>query len=75
MRDTINKQRKSYTIREQKSYKNRVKTQQQFLDMLKQTFHMGASSESELKASLSGPAAQIFLRIPRGPRLRSMTQC
>nr|CAI5839888.1 unnamed protein product [Callosobruchus analis] len=49
MRDTINKQRKSYTIREQKSYKNRVKTQQQFLDMLKQTFHMGASSESELK--------------------------
>nr|CAI5861988.1 unnamed protein product [Callosobruchus analis] len=35
--------------------------------MLKPKFRMGASSESELKASLSGPAAQIFLRMLRGP--------
>ncbi|VEN49275.1 unnamed protein product, partial [Callosobruchus maculatus] len=69
MKDTIIKQRKMLHNQRTKIryYKNRVKTQQQFLDMLKRKFHMCSSSESELKASLSGSAAQIFQRMLRGP--------
>ncbi|CAH1959577.1 unnamed protein product [Acanthoscelides obtectus] len=35
--------------------------------MLNQKFHMNASTESELKACLSGPASQIFERMLKGP--------
>ncbi|CAH1976691.1 unnamed protein product [Acanthoscelides obtectus] len=69
MKDTILRQRKLLQNKQRliRYFRNRIQTQKEFLDMLTQKFNMNASTESELKACLSGPASQIFERMLKGP--------